>query len=257
MTPGNRLRTFAVALASAILLLLVGNVAFSQPASAADADVAWKQVQQAAALRSPPQSAGTNQQDEVRRYKRNADFAIATAVKAKAFYTQFPDSPNAATAKLLESKMLRRADILYRAYRRLHALNNSIDIKFTALDGRDVDISQMKGKVVLIDFWATWCEPCVAEIPHIQEAYKKFHARGFEVVGISFDTDGKALNHFIQQHKIPWPQYFDGRESQNKFDIQFGIEAIPTLWLVDKKGVMCDASAADNLPDKIQKLLAE
>lgn len=250
-------KTSVVALASVTLMLLARSDALAQPASDADADSAWKQVQQAAALWPPPRPAGTNQLGEVPLYKRNADISTAIAVKAKAFYTQFPDSTNVPAAKLLESKMLRRADILYRNYRRLHALGNPIDIKFTAVDGREVDLSQMNGHVVLVEFWATWCEGCVAEIPHIREAYEKFHAHGFDVVGISFDTDKKALDNFIQQHEIAWPQYFDGKERQNKFDIQFGIEGIPTLWLVNKKGIMCDANAADNLPGKIQKLLVE
>jgi hypothetical protein len=62
-------------------------------------------------------------------------------------------------------------------------------IQFTAVDGREVDLAKMKGKVVLVDFWSTLCEPCIAELPKVKDAYEKFHARGFEVVGISFDSD--------------------------------------------------------------------
>jgi peroxiredoxin len=250
-----------VALMSTLLMLLAQNIALSQPAP--DAGAAWKQVQQASALWPPLRPAGTNRRDEVPLYKRNADIATAIAAKAKAFYTRFPDSTNAAAAKLLESKMSRLADTLYRRYRFLHALGNPLDIKFTAVDGREVDLSQMKGHVVLVEFWATWCPPCVAEIPRIKQAYDKYHTQGFDVIGISLDTDKKALDNFVQQHQMPWPQYFDGkvRENskvrENKFDIQFGIEGIPVLWLADKKGIMCDANAADDLSDKIQKLLAE
>jgi len=243
-----------VALISAFAMLLAHNVALSQPVP--DADAAWKQVQQAAAL-WPPRLADTNQQDKVPLYKRNADIATAIAAKAKAFYTRFPDSTNAAAAKLLESKMSRLADNLYRRYRFLHARGNPLDIKFTAVDGREVDLSRMNGHVVLVEFWATWCPPCVAEIPRIKQVYDKYHARGFDVIGISLDTDKKALDNFLQQHQIPWPQYFDGKERENKLDIQFGIEGIPVLWLVDKQGIMCDGNAAADLPDKIQKLLAE
>jgi len=242
-----------VALMSTFLLLLAHNIALSQSAP----DAAWKQVQRAAALWPPPRPGGTNQQDEVPLYKRNADIAMGIAAKARAFYTHFPESTNATAARLLENKMSRLADILYRRYHFLHALGNPLDIKFTALDGREVDLSRMKGHVVLVEFWATWCLGCVAEIPGIKQAYDKYHAQGFDVIGISFDTDKKALDNFVRQRQIPWPQYFDGKERENKFDIQFGIEGIPVLWLVDKKGIMCDANAADDLPDKIQRLLAD
>lgn len=242
-------------------MLLAQNIALSQPAL--DADAAWKQVQQASALWPPPRPAGTNRQDKVPLFKRNADIAAGIAAKAKAFYTRFPDNTNAAAAKLLEGKMSRLADTLYRGYRYLHALGNPLDIKFTAVDGREVDLSQMNGHVVLVEFWATWCPPCVAEIPRIKEAYDKYHTRGFDVIGISLDTDKKTLDNFLRQNQIPWPQYFDGKVKEiskvrdNRFDSQFGIEGIPVLWLVDKKGIMCDANARDDLPDKIQKLLAE
>lgn len=163
-----------VALMSTLLTLLARNVALAQ--SAPDAGAAWKQVQQAAAL-WPPRPTGTNRQDEVPPYKRNADIATAIAAKAKAFYTRFPDNTNAAAAKLLDGKMSRLADILNRRYRFLHALGNRLDINFTAVDGREVDLSRMKGRVVLVEFWATWCPGCVAEIPRIKQAYDKYHTQ--------------------------------------------------------------------------------
>lgn len=140
---------------------------------------------------------------------------------------------------------------------RLNAVGKPLDIKFTALDGREVDLSQMKGKVVLIDFWATWCGPCVGEIPHVKEAYDKFHSKGFEVVGISFDSDQNKLQSFVEQHDMPWPQYFDGKTWQNKIGVQYAIESIPTMWLVDKGGNLCDTHARNDLQDRVEKLLAE
>ena len=144
--------------------------------------------------------------------------------------------------------------------RRLNAPGKPLDIKFTALDGTQVDLSQMKGKVVLVDFWATWW-PCVGEIPHIKEAYEQFHSKGFEVIGISFDSSwdsGKeALQRFVQKNKMPWPQYFDGQVWKNKFGIQYGIAGIPTMWLVDKKGNLRESNARDDLKGKVEKLLME
>lgn len=140
---------------------------------------------------------------------------------------------------------------------RLNAVGKPVDIKFTALNGRQVDLSQMKGKVVLIDFWATWCGPCVGEIPHVKEAYDKYHSKGFEVVGISFDEDRERLESFIQERNLAWPQYFDGKGWQNKFGVQYAIEEIPTMWLVDKKGDLCDSNARADLQGKVEKLLVE
>ncbi len=148
--------------------------------------------------------------------------------------------------------------ITERILRRLDAVGKPLDIKFVAVDGRQVDLSQMKGRVVLVDFWATWCVPCVGKIPQIKETYEQFHARGFEVVGISFDGIQQSLQGFVEQKKLPWPQYFDGENFlKNKFAIQYGIASIPTMWLIDKNGNLRETNAGDDLKAKVEKLLAE
>jgi peroxiredoxin len=122
---------------------------------------------------------------------------------------------------------------------RLDASGKPIAMQFTALDGREVDLSKMKGQVVLVDFWATTCGPCVAELPRVKAAYDSFHKQGFEVIGISCDTDKDQLTRFIREKGLPWPQYFDGQQQEkNKFAQGFGIDGIPHLFLVDKKGCL-------------------
>jgi len=132
-----------------------------------------------------------------------------------------------------------------------------LEMKFTALDGRQVDLAAMRGKVVLIDFWATWCGPCVAELPHVLEAYAKLHDRGFEIVGISFDSDRAKLESMVRANGMAWPQFFDGKGWQNQFGQQHGIRAIPTMWLVDKRGRLVSKNARANLAAQVEKLLAE
>ena len=117
----------------------------------------------------------------------------------------------------------------------------------------------MKGKVVLVVFWATWCGPCVAETPALQAAYGKFHAQGLEIIGISLDDqeDKGKLNKFLKSRKIPWPQYFDGKERDNQIALQFGIDGIPALFLIDKQGILRDTNARAGLEEKITSLLAD
>jgi len=132
-----------------------------------------------------------------------------------------------------------------------------LDIRFTALDGREVDLAKLKGKVVLVEFWSTSCGPCVAEMPAVKTAYRKFHDRGFEVVGINLDDKESVLRRFIKEKELPWPQYFDGKGWENKFAVQYGIFAIPTMWLVNQAGNLCSTGARGDLESQVAQLLGE
>jgi peroxiredoxin len=140
---------------------------------------------------------------------------------------------------------------------KMKALGKPVELQFTAVDGRSVDLARLRGKVVLIDFWATWCGPCVGEVPNVKKTYNQFHSQGFEIVGISLDKDKDQLTQFITEHKMEWPQFFDGQYWQNKYARQFGIESIPAMWLIDKKGDLRDLNAREDLSGGVQKLLAE
>jgi thiol-disulfide isomerase/thioredoxin len=137
------------------------------------------------------------------------------------------------------------------------ALGKPLPIKFTAVDGREVDLAKLAGKVVLVDFWATWCGPCVGELPNVKAAYDKLHEKGFEIVGISFDKDKGALEKFVAEREMKWPQYFDGKVWGNEYGQKYGINGIPSMWLVDKKGNLRDMNARGALEEKVAKLLEE
>ncbi len=104
------------------------------------------------------------------------------------------------------------------------------------LAGRPLSLSQYKGKVVLMDFWATWCGPCVGEMPNVIAAYKKYHAQGFDVVGVSLDQDKSALTGFIASNKMPWRQVFDGKGWGSAVPNQYGVRAIPFGLLIGRDG---------------------
>lgn len=131
-----------------------------------------------------------------------------------------------------------------------------LDLKFTAVDGREVDLAKMRGKVVLIDFWAVWCGPCVAEMPNVLKAYEKLHPKGFEIIGISLDQDKAKLEAFVKDNGMAWPQYFDGKGWKNDISSKFGINSIPAMWLVDKKGMVVSTNARGNLEELVEKHLA-
>ena len=132
-----------------------------------------------------------------------------------------------------------------------------VEITFTALDGRKIDLAKMKGQVVLIDFWATWCGPCIAGLPELKEVYAKWQPKGFEILGISLDDDEEALATMVKEKDMPWPQFFDRENASNRYAEQYGITGIPTLWLIDKQGNLRYLNARQNMEAKVAKLMAE
>lgn len=112
------------------------------------------------------------------------------------------------------------------------------DFNETDVDGKPVSIASYKGKVVMIDFWATWCGPCMGEFPNVLATYQKHHAEGFEIIGVSLDSDKDAVTTFIKQKGVTWQQFFDGKGWSNKLAAQYGIESIPATFLLDGNGVI-------------------
>ena len=126
-----------------------------------------------------------------------------------------------------------------------------LELKGTAMDGREIDVRPIKGKVVLIDFWTTWCPHCIDAEPRIRSLYEKFHAQGFEVIGMNLEDKQETLKTFLKDHPTPWAQYW------NKSWDDFGINGVPTFWLVDKKGVVRDVDIWKDFEKEVEKLLAE
>lgn len=110
-----------------------------------------------------------------------------------------------------------------------------ISIDAVDLDGKKVSLAEYRGKVLLIDFWATWCGPCVAEMPNVLSVYNQYHSQGLEVVGFSQDQDENRLRGFLMQRGIPWRQVFCGG-GQEGVPESYGIQAIPLMVLVGRDG---------------------
>lgn len=132
------------------------------------------------------------------------------------------------------------------------------DFNVKDLDGKPMAVSAYKGKVLLVDFWATWCVPCVMELPHIQKAYDQFHDKGFEVLGVSLDEDKDRLQQFLKEKKMPWPQFFDGKKWENELAVKYGVDAIPAGYLLDRDGkIIAKLQSGEDLDGEISKALGK
>jgi thiol-disulfide isomerase/thioredoxin len=133
-----------------------------------------------------------------------------------------------------------------------------MEISGALLDGKPFDQKSLAGKVVLVDFWATWCGPCVAEIPNMLEQYEKYHAKGFEVVGISLDEEKDKVDAFIAEHKIPWPIIYAGKGWQDPTAQFYGISGIPQLILIGRDGNVITLNArGKKLGDRLAELFKD
>lgn len=114
----------------------------------------------------------------------------------------------------------------------------AVDFKVKTYSGDELSLSSLKGKVVLLDFWATWCGPCVVEMPAVKATWQKYQNDNFVIVGISLDSSKKAFDNYIKKEGITWMQYFDGGGWDNKIARLYSVHSIPYTVLIDHQGII-------------------
>jgi peroxiredoxin len=206
--------------------------------------------------------------------EKAADLAEVPRMKAE-FYLQVLNDPEKALLPLRQIKqdfptiqINGNTDATIQAVERMAAtrkLQRSLlpgtpfpDFEEQDMNGKPLSVSAYKGKVVLIDFWATWCPPCQMELPYVAATYHKYHDQGFEVIGISLDQDRQQLERFIQARNLPWPQYCDGKFWDTKLVLKYGVSLLPTTFLLDRRGnIIAKDLRGDALEAAVAKALAD
>jgi thiol-disulfide isomerase/thioredoxin len=152
------------------------------------------------------------------------------------------------------------ADPARRNLKRLESVGKPFELEFTDLKGNSIAMKDLRGKVVVVDFWGTFCEPCVAEMPKLKEQYARYHGQGVEFIGVSLEGSKEEggldlLKDFIARNEIPWPQYYQGNGWDSAFSSSWGIDVLPAMFVIDQDGKIASVEAFGRLDEILPELL--
>jgi thiol-disulfide isomerase/thioredoxin len=159
-----------------------------------------------------------------------------------------------------EPSVRRRATLMEGVARRLELVGKPLEMEGTLLDGSEFDWDAYRGKVVLVDFFANWCEVCRAEVPNILQHHRAYRDKGFEIVGVSLDDQPALAEAYRKQTGFQFPTLFsrasDAADWDNPLAIKYGITTLPRAILVDQNGVVVDTIArGQRLSQRLRELL--
>ncbi len=136
--------------------------------------------------------------------------------------------------KQMTEMSLQRIPIL----KKLKIGNPALPIDAATTVGDRITLESFKGRVLLVDFWASWCKPCRQEMPTVKSVYKEFHDKGFEILGVSLDQSESSFRGYIEEQGITWPQIFDGGGWKSSVGKLYGVYSIPATFLIDRNGTI-------------------
>lgn len=142
------------------------------------------------------------------------------------------------------------------AIRRISTVGQPMRLAGTSTDGKKVDLASYKGKVVLVHYWATWCEPCKEDMAVMRQMQAKYGARGFQLIGVSLDSDRSALTQFLGQNRLAWPQLYEEGGLDSRYALEMGVLTLPTMILVGADGKVISRSLhISQLDSELTKLI--
>ncbi|TWU36492.1 Thiol-disulfide oxidoreductase ResA [Novipirellula aureliae] len=162
------------------------------------------------------------------------------------------------TLQSVEDEMVKRMTTSLLKYRdrlqsKFNMIGKPIELDGETLSGVDFSWQDYQGKIVLVDFWASWCGPCRSEIPNVLKQYERFHEQGFEVVGICLDSNRQVAEDYVKTEGLPWLSLFQDEAGwKHPMAIRYEVHSIPTAILVDRDGNVVSVSARG---DELSKLL--
>ncbi|TLD41436.1 MAG: Thiol:disulfide interchange protein [Candidatus Jettenia ecosi] len=131
---------------------------------------------------------------------------------------------------------------------------------FSAMDfkGNQIDLSKYRGNIVILDFWATWCDPCLEAFPKVKNMYNKFKDKGVQFIGVSLDDDIENVRGFVKQEKVEWPQLFDGKRWKGVLPGLYRVNIIPTMFVIDRESkIRYMGSNLESATQVVMTLLSE
>lgn len=174
-----------------------------------------------------------------------AEEALRKAVAVKGIKLEMKESSEGMIARLETMKKLRIGA-------------ETIDFKTTDIAGKEISPSDYRGRVVLLDFWATWCAPCRVEMPNVKKIYSTYHDKGFDIIGVSMDNNRKALDSYLKEQDMKWRQIYDGEGWKSEIGQLYSVSSIPATFLIDKQGRIRHKNLRGRELEKaVEKLLKE